>query len=85
MIDFASAYSRHFRMNHGAQEFARDGHYHINGIKSFWSFTERRLGKFNGVSINFELHLKEPEWRWMKQSDELPIELWQLVRILNPS
>jgi transposase len=52
-------YSRHFRVNHGAHEFARDGHCHINGIESFWRFTKRRLAKFNGVSVNFELHLKE--------------------------
>jgi len=56
-------YSRHFRVNHGDHEFARDGHCHINGIESFWSFTKRRLAKFNGVSVNFELHLKESEWR----------------------
>ena len=31
----------------------------FNGIESFWSFTKRRLAKFNGVSVNFELHLKE--------------------------
>ncbi|TXI21683.1 MAG: IS1595 family transposase, partial [Nitrosomonas sp.] len=52
----------------------------INGIESFWSFTKRRLAKFNGVSVNFELHLKESEWRWKKQPDELASELWQLIR-----
>ena len=52
-------YSKHFRVSHGDNEFARDGHCHINGIESFWSFTKRRLAKFNGVSVNFELHLKE--------------------------
>ncbi|MCB1329858.1 MAG: IS1595 family transposase, partial [Maritimibacter sp.] len=36
---------------------------HINGIESFWSFTKRRLAKFNGTRANFELHLKECEWR----------------------
>ena len=30
-------YSKHFRVNHGANEFAR-GQCHINGIESFWSF-----------------------------------------------
>lgn len=78
-------YSRHFRVNHGDHEFARDGHCHINGIESFWSFTKRRLAKFNGVSVNFDLHLKESEWRWKKQADELAIELWQLVRNFNLS
>ena len=79
------SYSRHFRVHHGKNEFARDGHCHINGIESFWSFTKRRLAKFNGVLVNFGLHLKESEWRWEKQPDELAIELWQLVRNFNLS
>jgi len=33
-------------------------------MESFWSFTKRRLNKFNGTKKNFELHLKECEWRW---------------------
>jgi len=61
-------YSKHFRVSHGDNEFARDGHCHINGIKSFWSFTKRRLAKFNGVSVSFELHLKESEWNSLKIS-----------------
>ena len=73
-------YSKHFRVSHGDNEFARDGHCHINGIESFWSFTKRRLAKFNGVSVNFALHLKESEWRWKKQPDELANELWQIIR-----
>ena len=78
MVDVG--YSKHFRVSHGDNEFARDGHCHINGIESFWSFTKRRLAKFNGVSVNFELHLKESEWRWKKQPDELANELWQFIR-----
>jgi len=72
-------YSRHFRVYHGANEFARDGHCHINGIESFWSFTKRRLAKFNGVKVNFELHLKECEWRWKKDADTLSKELWKIL------
>ena len=48
---------------------------HINGIESFWSFTKRRLKKFNGVKVNFELHLKECEWRWQQEPDGLLQEL----------
>jgi transposase-like protein len=73
-------YSKHFRVHHGANEFSRDGHCHINGIESFWSFTKRRLAKFNGVKINFELHLKECEWRWKKDADTLAKELWKILR-----
>ena len=72
-------YSKHLRVNHGQNEFA-DGTRHINGIESFWSFTKRRLAKFNGVTKNFDLHLKECEWRWNRNSDELNRELWGLLK-----
>ncbi len=76
-------YSRHFRVHHGANEFARDRHCHINGIESFWSFTKRRLAKFNGVKVNFELHLKECEWRWKKDPETLAKELWKILKEKN--
>ena len=76
-------YSKHFRVNHSANEFARDGHCHVNGIESFWSYTKRRLAKFNGVKVNFELHLKESEWRWKKEYDQLRTELSQILRKNN--
>jgi len=68
-------YDKHFRVNHGKNEFALDGDVTINGIESFWSFTKRRLAKFNGYSKNFELHLKECEWRWNKDEKQLFDEL----------
>jgi transposase-like protein len=52
-----------------------DGDVHINGIESFWSYTKRRLARFNGVKSNFELHLKECEWRWGKDYDTILAEL----------
>lgn len=52
---------------------------HINGIESFWSFTKRRLAKFNGVKVNFERHLKECEWRWNKDFDTLLKELKKMM------
>ena len=55
---------KHRRIHHSRDEFAR-GKNHINGIESFWSFTKRRLRKFNGVPMStFPLHLKECEFRW---------------------
>ena len=72
-------YSRHLRVNHGQNEFAQ-GSRHINGIESFWSFTKRRLAKFNGVSKNFELHLKECEWRWKQDVGDLQKHLWKLLQ-----
>jgi len=54
-------YDRHFWVNRGENEFSKGGGIHINGIENFWSFTKRRLAKFNGVKKNFEFHLKECE------------------------
>jgi transposase len=55
---------KHKRVFHSRDEFVR-GKSHVNGIESFWSFTKRRLAKFNGVKKKyFLLHLKESEYRW---------------------
>jgi transposase-like protein len=73
-------YSKHFRVEHGANEFDRGTH-HINGIESFWSYAKRRLQKFNGVSNRtFNLHLKECEWRFNNRSKNLYQELLKLLR-----
>ena len=54
----------HHRVYHSKDEFAR-GKCHVNGIESFWSFTKRRLAKFNGIaSHKFLIYLKECEFRW---------------------
>ena len=73
-------YSKHFRVNHGANEFAR-GASHVNGIEGFWSFAKRRLQKFNGVSAEtFNLHLKECEYRFNNRNKNLYRELLKLLR-----
>lgn len=55
---------KHYRIHHHKNEFAR-GKNHVNGIESFWSYTKRRLAKFNGLQkSHFLLHLKESQWRW---------------------
>ena len=72
-------YDRHLRIKKARPKaFSKNG-VHINGIESFWSFTKRRLARFNGVSKNFELHLKECEWRWGKTPDTLLAELKTLL------
>ncbi len=49
--------------------------------QSTWSFCKRRLAKFNGISKEyFDYHLKETEWRWMREPNELATELWNLIR-----
>jgi hypothetical protein len=45
-------YDKHFRVNHGKNEFAIEGEIHINGIESYLSFTKRRLKKFNELMYN---------------------------------
>jgi transposase-like protein len=64
-------YSKHFRVNHSANEFAL-GANHVNGIESFWSFAKRRLQKFNGLPAHtFYLHLKECEYRFNNRHQNL--------------
>lgn len=70
-------FDKHLRINK-SKHFASKG-IHINGIEAFWSFTKRRLSKFNGVKKNFELHLKECEWRYGKSNDQLRQELWKMI------
>lgn len=70
---------RHYRIHHHDNEFAR-GKNHVNGIESFWSFTKRRLMKFNGIQkTKFLLHLKESEYRW-NMRDSMYMELLKSVR-----
>ncbi len=46
---------RHFRVNHGNNEFVT-GSQHVNGIESFWSYAKHRLAQFHGVAKHtFEL------------------------------
>jgi transposase-like protein len=73
-------FNKHFRVNHGNNEFAR-GDSHINGIESFWGYAKRRLAKFNGVPAStFELHLKETEFRFNHRYDNLYLTLLKLLR-----
>lgn len=70
----------HYRIHHHENEFAR-GKNHVNGIESFWSFTKRRLAKFNGIKPNyFVLYLKESEFRWNHKSQNLYQVLLQNFR-----
>jgi len=61
----------HHRVYHSHDEFAR-GKCHVNGIESFWSFTKRRLSKFNGIaSEKFNIYLKECEFRFNYKNENL--------------
>ena len=73
-------YKRHYRINHSNNEFSKGNGKHVNGIENFWSFTKRRLAKFNGVKKNFYLHLKDSEWRYGKKFETLEQELIKIFK-----
>jgi len=55
----------HKKVKHHENEFVRERKVHINGVESFWSWTKRRLAKFNGISKrSFKEYLLESEWRF---------------------
>jgi transposase len=71
---------KHYRIHHHENEFAR-GRNHVNGIESFWSYTKRRLRKFNGIrKEKFLLHLKESEFRWNHRGGTMYKELIKNLR-----
>ena len=64
-------YEKHYRVNHSANEFSKWDWKHINWIESYWSFTKRRLNKFNGIKKEkYNLHLKESEFRFNYTKDK---------------
>ena len=70
---------KHHRIYHSSGEFAR-GKNHVNGIESFWSYAKRRLAKFNGTKKNFEIHLKETEWRFNNRQNNIYSLLLETLR-----
>ena len=76
-------YDKHFRVSHGDNEFSKGHGIHINGIENFWSFSKRRLSKFNGVKKNFDLHLKDCKLLYGKNNDMLKKELEEIIKRYN--
>jgi transposase-like protein len=73
----------HYRVFHSKDEFVR-GKSHVNGIESFWSFTKRRLAKFNGLRDEmFYLHLKESEFRFNNRHNDIYVILLKNLRQNN--
>ena len=71
---------KHYRIHHSENEFAR-GKNHVNGIESFWSYTKRRLNRFNGIRKDkFLLHLKESEFRFNQRGVNMYKELLKNFR-----
>ena len=51
-------YERHFRVNHGNNEFSDTKGNHINGIEGFGGYAKHRLMKFKGIpKEHFQIHL----------------------------
>ena len=74
----------HKKVKHHLNEFA-DGDNHINGIESFWSWTKRKLNKFNGLpKVKFSQYLLEYEWRFNHRSEMLKL-LKRLVKNYSKS
>ena len=73
-------YDKHYRVNHGNNEFSDYKGHHVNGIENFWSFTKRRMQRKNGVrKTYFELFLKECEWRYNRNDEQMEHELKKLL------
>jgi transposase-like protein len=73
-------YEKHFRVHHGANEFAENDR-HINGIESFWAYAKLRLSRFKGLPKHtFYLHLKETEFRFNHRREDLYKRLLKLLR-----
>lgn len=69
----------HKKVNHEKNDFAHED-VHINGVESFWSWTKRRLNKFNGVPrYLFGTYLLESEWRFNHRTDILR-QIKKLIR-----
>jgi transposase-like protein len=74
-------YEKHFRVEHGKNEFSNKAGHHINGIESFWGYAKNRLAKFNGVSKSmFSIHLKECEFRFNQRGGNMYLFLLKMFR-----
>ena len=73
-------YQKHFRVNHGENEFANERS-HINGIESFWGYAKTRLARFRGLKKGrFLWHLKECEFRFNHRGKDINKVLLKIIR-----
>ena len=73
-------YKKHFRVDHGKNEFARNAS-HINSIEGFWGLAKARLSKFKGIhKTTIYLHLKECEFRFNYRNENLYKKLLKVVK-----
>jgi transposase-like protein len=75
-------FEKHFRVNHGENEFSTGDGNHINGIESFWGYAKHRLAKFKGIRRDlFEIYLKETEFRFNHRGQGLYHLLLKMLRV----
>jgi transposase-like protein len=73
-------YQKHFRVNHGENEFANERS-HINGIESFWGYAKTRLARFRDLKKElFHLHLKECEFRFNHRGQDIYKVVLKILR-----
>lgn len=73
-------YNKYLRVDHDENEFER-GHSRIDRLESFWSYAKVRLAKFRGIDKeNFNLHLKECEYRFNHRGEDLYKLLLKIFR-----
>jgi transposase len=78
LVDYG--YKHHYRVKHSDNQFA-DGRNHINGIENFWGLCKVRLSRFRGVHKHkFYLHLKECEFRYNTNKNEMYKILLKIIR-----
>ena len=64
-------YKKHYRVTHCQDVFA-NGRAHVNGIENFWGIVKNRLAQMRGITRkNFNLHLKETEWRFNHRNENI--------------
>ena len=77
-------YEKHYRVEHGKNEFSKGNGRHINGIEGFWGYAKHRLAKFKGIPKHlFHFHLKETEFRFNHRDQDLYLLLLHWFRT-NP-
>lgn len=76
-------YGKHNRVKH-AKTFGR-GRTHINGIEGFWSFAKERFHKYHGINRrNYQLYVKEMEFRFNNRNKKLYPLLVKIIREFGP-
>ena len=62
---------KHYRVTHSEDVFA-NGRAHLDGIENFWGIAKNRLHQVRGITRkNFNLHLKETEWRFNHRNENI--------------